>query len=181
MNSSSPTTLKASELRRVFDQARAVPSFAFAETQNENLLAIRVSRDPYAIRANEISGLATDRKIVAFPSPFSELLGVAGVRGALVPVYSLAALLGYDTGAEQARWLALCGIEEPFALAFKGLEGYARVPQTQLYPAEQKDATRTFVTHMARAADTVRGVLSIPSLRQVIQERCRNGSTSKER
>jgi chemotaxis signal transduction protein len=143
-------------------------------------LAVRVARDAYAIRVSEISGISTDRKVVALPSPIPELLGVAGLRGAIVPVYSLAALLGYGREAGQVRWLVLCGTDEPFALAFSGLEGYLRVPQAELYAAEQKDVTRTFVTYVARATEMVRAVVSIPLLRHAIQERCRINSVPKE-
>jgi chemotaxis signal transduction protein len=181
LTSLSPIAAKVAELRSVFDQARAAPFSSGAEEQTENLLAIRVSRDAYAINVTEISGLATDRKIVAFPSSISELLGVAGIRGVLVPVYSLAALLGYGAEAGQVRWLALCGTEEPFALAFSDFEGYVRVPRAQLYSAEQKDVTRTHVTHVARATGMVRAVVSIPLIREAIQERCRNNSVPKER
>lgn len=176
-----PIPGKAAELRSVFDRARAAPFSLGAEEQAENLLAIRVSRDGYAIRVSEISGLATDKKIVAFPSPISELLGVAAIRGALVPVYSLAALLGYGSETGQVRWLALCGTEEPFALALSEFEGYLRVPQGQLYSPEQKDVTRTFVTHVAREIDMVRAVVSISLIRQAIQERCRDNGVAKER
>jgi signal transduction histidine kinase len=135
-------TAKAAELRSVFDKARALPFSLNGEEQAESLLAIRVSQDAYAVRVNEISGLVTDRKVVPIPSPISELLGVAGVRGALVPVYSLAALLGYGAETGQVRWLALCGTEEPLALAFGGFEGYTQVPLGQLYSADQEDENR---------------------------------------
>ena len=181
MTSLSPIATKVAELRRVFDQERAAPSSPGAQEQAENLLAIRVSRDAYAIKVSEISGLATGRKIVAFPSPISELLGMASIRGALVPVYSLAELLGYSAEAGQVRWLALCGTGEPFALAFSDFEGYVRVPRAHLYSAGQKAATRTFVTHVARATSMVRAVVSIPLIREAIQERCGNSSVPKER
>jgi chemotaxis signal transduction protein len=181
MTSVSPIAAKAAELRSVFDHARAAPFPSGEEEQTEDLLAIRVSRDAYAIRVTEISGLATDRKVVTFPSPVAELLGVAGIRGALVPVYSLAALLGYAVETEQARWLALCGTEETFALAFCDFEGYVRVRTAQLYSAEQNDVARVHVTQVARTTDLVRAVVSIPLLREAIQERCRNNSVPKER
>jgi chemotaxis signal transduction protein len=177
----SPGTAKVAELRRAFDQARAVPSSSKGDIQAESLLAVRVSRDAYAIRVSEISGLATDRKIVAFPSLIPELLGVAGIRGALVPVYSLAGLLGYGVESGQVRWLVLCGTEEPFALAFNDFEGYLQMPWTQLLAAEQKVVKRSRVTHVARATDMVRAVVSIPLLREAIQERCRKNGIPKER
>ncbi len=181
MTGLSPVASKAAELRNAFDRARAIPSSSGAEEQTEDLLAIRVSQDAYAIRVREISGLVTDRKIVAFPTPIPELLGVAGIRGALIPVYSLAALLGYRAEPELARWLALCGTEEPVAIAFSDLEGYVRVPLAQLHSAEQKAVARTHVEHVLRATDMVRAVVSIPLIREAIQRRCGNNSVSKER
>jgi chemotaxis signal transduction protein len=172
---------KLAELRDAFDQTRALPMFSGTEEHTENFLAVRVSRDPYAIRVSEISGVSTDRNIIAIPTPFPELLGVAGIRGALVPVYSLAGVLGYAADAEQTRWLALCGIEEPVALAFSGFEGYLQIPLRQLYSVEQKDAARIHVRHMVRSADVIRAVVSIPLIREAIQARCGNKGLSKER
>jgi chemotaxis signal transduction protein len=169
-----PVTAKAVELRNAFDRARALPFLSEVRERSEDLLALRVSGDRFAIRLGEISGLATDRKIVAFPSPIHELLGVAAIRSRLVPVYSLAALLGYSAQATPGRWLALCGTEEPVGLAINDFEGYLRVPLTRVYPAEQKGES-LHVKHVVRADDGVRDVVSIPLLIEVIQRRCRNG------
>jgi chemotaxis signal transduction protein len=170
-----PVTAKAAELRNAFDRARAIPFLSEVRERIENLLVLRVSGDAFAIRLGEISGLATDRKIVAFPSPIPELLGVAAIRGRLVPVYSLAALLGYSAQATQGRWLVLCGTEEPVGLAISDFEGYVRVPLSQVYAAGQKDDVSAHVRHVVRTADTVRAVVSIPHIIEIIQRRCRNG------
>jgi chemotaxis signal transduction protein len=177
----SPIAAKVAELRTVFDGARALPFSSGAEEQTESLLAIRVSRDAYALKVSEISGLVTDRKIVPVPSSVSEFLGLAGIRGALIPVYSLAALLGYPKDETKARWLALCGNEEPFALAFNEFERYLRLSHANLHAAEQKDFARTYVRHVARTNDMVRAVISIPLIREAIQKRCGTQSVSKER
>jgi chemotaxis signal transduction protein len=169
-----PVTAKAAELRNAFDRARALPFLSEVRERSENLLVLRVSGDAFAIRLGEISGLATDRKIVAFPSPIPELLGVAAIRSRLVSVYSLAALLGYSAPATQGRWLVLCGTEEPVGLAISDFEGYVRVPLSQVYAAEQKDES-LHVRHVVRTADTVRDVVSIPHIIEIIQRRCRNG------
>ncbi len=177
----SPVASKAAELRDAFDRERTLPFASQVGEQTESLLAIRVSGDAYAIKVSEISGLANDRKIVAFPSPIPELLGVACIRGGLVPAYNLAALLGYSVEGDQARWLLLCGIEEPVGLAVSDFDGYIRVPSAQVYAVGQKEAARACVSHVIRAADMVRAVVSIPLLRDVIQRRCGNRSASKER
>jgi chemotaxis signal transduction protein len=172
---------KAAELRDAFDRARAIPFASQAGERMESLLAIRVCGDPYAVRISEISGLANDRKIVALPSAMPELIGLAGIRGALIPVYSLASLLGYSAEVVPGRWLALSGTGEPVGLVFSQFEGYAMVPYSQVYAAERKDETRTHVTHVVHTADVVRAVISIPLIHEVIQRRCGKQSKSKER
>jgi chemotaxis signal transduction protein len=163
---------KAAELRNVFDLARAIPFSTRTVLQVESLLSIRVSGDPYAIRVSEISGLANDRKVIALPSSLPELLGVAGIRGGLVSVYSLAALLGYSREADQPRWLVLCGAEESVGLAFSDFEGYLRVPLTQVYATDQRHAVRAHVKHVVRAADLVCAIVSIPDMVELIKRRC---------
>ena len=181
MTEPSAITSKAAELRNAFDRARAIPHSARAVEQVEGLLSIRVSGDPYAIRVSEISGLANDRKVVAFPSSIPELLGLAGIRGGLVSVYSLAALLGYSREAGQARWLVLCGTEEPVGLAFSDFEGYLPVPLTQVYATDQRGAVRAHIKHVVRAADLVCAVVSIPDILELIKRRCDTSRPSKER
>jgi chemotaxis signal transduction protein len=178
---SEPSASRAVELRNIFDRERAIPLSTRAVEQVEGLLSIRVSGDPYAIRVSEISGLANDRKVVAFPSSIPELLGVAGIRGGLVSVYSLAALLGYGREADQARWLILCQAEEPVGLAFGAFEGYLRVPVTQVYATSQVGAARAHVKHVLRAPDLVCAVVSIPDILELIKRRCDKSRPFKER
>ena len=180
MSEPSAIASTAAELRNAFDRTRAIPFSTQAVEQVESLLSIRVSGDPYAIRVGEISGLASDRKVVAFPSSIPELLGVAGIRGGLVSVYSLAALLGYTREADQARWLVLCGTEEPVGLAFSDFEGYLRVPLTHVYATDQGNAARAHVKHVVRAAELVRAVVSIPDMVELIKRRCEKSRVSKE-
>jgi chemotaxis signal transduction protein len=171
---------RLAELRRVFDRERAAPLSTRTEEQVENLLAIRILKDSYALRVGEISGLAAGKNIVKLPSPIRELRGIAAVRGVLVPVYNLGALLGYSAEVDETRWLALCGSEDCIALAFSEFDGCLRIPRTQIFPAEQDQAARTHVTHVARGTDRVLAVVSVPLLKAAIQERCQSGA-AKER
>lgn len=181
MTSASIATNKVSELRNAFDNSYAILPASQASEQIDNLLAVRVAGDPYAVRVSEISGLANNRKIVALPSPISELLGIAGIRGGFVPVYSLAALLGYSRDVEQSRWFVLCGIEEPVGLAFSGFEGYFRASAAQIHAAKQEDVTRAHVEHVVRTPEGVRAVVSIPYIVEIIKRRCEKIRVSKER
>ena len=180
MSALAPVSDRVAELRRAFDEARAIPFPEGAKEQAENLLAIRISGDAYGIKVSEIAGLAAGKKIVSVPGPIPELLGLCGIRGTLVPVYSLHALLGYGSDAEQPGWLALCGTEECFALAFHEFEGYLRSARGELYPVGAKDAARIHVKEVSRGPGAVRAVVSIPLLRESIQERCRRNGVRRE-
>lgn len=172
---------KLSELRNAFDRERALPLSSNTEQVTENLLAVRLDRSAYAIRVSEITGIAINRRIVGLPTRVSGLLGLAGVRGTLVPVYSLAALLGHDLEREQSRWLALCETDECFGLAFAELEGYLQIPVAHIYPAQQNETSIAHVTHVVQTADGARAVISVPLLAKTIQERCGGRSVPKER
>jgi purine-binding chemotaxis protein CheW len=173
-----PNTNMAAKLRAAFDRTYATPALSRETSQSEDLLAIRLAGNAYAVKVNEISGLAKERKIISLPSAIPELLGVAGIRGELVPVYSLATLMGVNRGSEEDRWLVLCGVDEPIGLAFPEFEGYLQVPFAHLYAASQENMTSGHIKEVVRTADLIRSVLSIPSIVEMIRRRCGRDRTS---
>ena len=172
---------KAAELREEFDRTFALSPTAQGEEGFESLLAIRVAGNAYAVRLSEISGLVNNRKTVPFPSPIPEFLGVAGIRGELVAVYSLAALLGCGLTGDTPRWLMICRPHDPVGLAFPEFESFLRISPSAIHPARRGEGLRDHVTEVVRASATVRAVLSIPSMLQAIKGRIGKGRPSKER
>ena len=83
---------RAEEMRADFDRGFAAARRVDIAAKHD-LIAIRVGTEPFAIRLTEVSGLFADRKITRVPGSHNALLGIAGFRGALVPVYGLRALL----------------------------------------------------------------------------------------
>jgi len=120
----------AAAMRHAFDAS-------FAEAPDltsdvfENLLAIRVGLNPYALRIEEVSGLYVDTLVVSLPGAPPALLGIAGFRSAIVAVYDLGVLLG-GRGGEMCRWLALAVSESTIGLAFNEFEGLLRVPRDSI-------------------------------------------------
>jgi purine-binding chemotaxis protein CheW len=113
------------ELRREFDGAFALaPKSETARI--ENLLAVRIGGDGFALRVAQIAGLYSDKPVTPLPSPLVELQGLAGFRGRPAPVYDLAALLGYAASGA-TRWLVLARASEPLALAFDDFESHFAV------------------------------------------------------
>lgn len=160
----------AAELRAAFDAAFARPAGAPAR-DTVALLGLRVGGEAVAVRVLETAGIMAARPIVPVPSPRAELLGVSGVRGAVVPVYSLARLLGRaDDGAP--RWIVLAAAgAERVGLAVVTFERHLVVPGAAVRPAAQAGAAGGHAPEVLHAGGEVRPVLSVPSLVRAITRR----------
>jgi chemotaxis signal transduction protein len=168
----------ADELRQRFDLAFAAPPVE-RDRGFEPLLAVRIGAAAYALRVPEIAGFAAARKIVPLPSRIAGMLGLAGLRGVVVPVFSLAAWIGYSGGEDPPRWFALCGGADPIALAFADFDGYLELPRSAL--SDAADAGRMHVRQVVRAQGEVRGVIDVPSVVKAIQEKVAAAHAIKER
>jgi chemotaxis signal transduction protein len=160
----------ALRLRREFDEGFARPS-RIDDSSMQDLLAIRVGGDSYAVRLGQVVGLVPKQKIVALPSPVPELLGLAGLRGGVVPIYSLGALLGYPAGAERTPWTILIG-PELLGLAFEKFEGHLRISPADL-ATERGGGSRPHVAEIARIASRTFGIIDLPSVRRVVEGKVR--------
>jgi purine-binding chemotaxis protein CheW len=164
-------------MRRAFDQAFAEappPPGAPAE----GFLAVRMAGAPYALRLSEVAGLFKDRRLVPLPSPLAELRGLAGIRGTLVPVFDLAALLGHPAAGD-LRWLVLAPLPDTLAFAFSAFEGLVRAAREEAAPA--RDAVRPHAGTAIRLRDRPCPVVDVPSLVASIRARARAEDISKER
>lgn len=136
----------AEALRRTFDAAFAAPVVASERTIA--LLSIRVGQEPLALRVADVSSIRLAGEIVPLPGAPAEILGLAGIRGRVLPVYDLGALLGRGAGTG-ARWLAITGAPS-VALAFAAFEGQLLAPEASVVPAAGSD-------RMVRAVATISG------------------------
>jgi len=131
------------ELRQGFDRAFA-EELTGASDAGVNLLAIRVGRDAHAVRLSDVAALEVRCAVTPVPSEHPELLGIAGLRGAVVAVFDLAALIGASGG--EASWVLLAK-GAPVAFAFAGFEGVLNV--------RESDLARTQTARGARVRDVV--------------------------
>jgi chemotaxis signal transduction protein len=152
---------RAAELRAGFDRSFAAPLRADVARQFD-LLAVRVGSESCAIRLSEVTGLFADRKITRVPGSNAALLGIAGFRGAILPVYDLRTLLGHSS-APTSRWLVIAAAA-PVALAFDVFEGHLRTAADAILPQQSGAKTRASAREFIRGADAVRSVLHLPSI-----------------
>lgn len=115
---------RADELRDAFDRGFAAAP-AIDKAAALELLRIELAGAPHAIALSDIAGIQVDPKITTLPTTASELIGVMAVRGAIVPVYDLRALLGLST-ARAARWVVLA---KGLAFAFDAFVGHIAIDE----------------------------------------------------
>jgi chemotaxis signal transduction protein len=156
---------RASELRAAFDRSfAAIPRRETA--QQRDFLAVTIGGDRYAIALAEVAGLFVDRTITPVPGRIPALLGVAGFRGAIVPVFDLRTLFGYP-GTGTHRWLVLAAAM-PVAFAFETFEKYFRLGADAVVPRSGGDASRAFIRTTARAHDFAWPIVDLEAVIQTI-------------
>jgi purine-binding chemotaxis protein CheW len=169
---------RAAELRRDFDRSFQLPVL-LADGTDEAFLAIRVLGDPYAMRVTEVSGVFVDRPVTPLPGPLPELLGIAGFRGALTPVYCLGRLLGYETPAPARRWLVTIAGTRALAFAFQGLDEHVRLPSGAVLPRHETAPARRFVAGVLETKGALYSVIDTRALAAGIEARVLSGASDK--
>ena len=126
--------LKFEELRQSFDLTFQQP---LVERGQElvHLLIVRIGIARFALKVADLAGLARAQTVVPIPGADSGLLGIAGLKGRMVAVYSLAAMIGSpELRTEPNRWMVLCRCEKEIALGFTAVTGTMMVPRAELSP-----------------------------------------------
>jgi chemotaxis signal transduction protein len=132
------------------------------ESAEEDMLAIAIAGEPYAVRLAAIDELVSDRPVTRLVGAVPGLLGVAGLRGALIPVFDLAALLGRHDPVPP-RWMVVTRGASPLALAFVHLDGHIRVPSAAI-AADTSAGDRRHVRDVLRLGSELRPIVHLPSI-----------------
>jgi purine-binding chemotaxis protein CheW len=159
-------TARAAQLRLAFDATFAEPVH-LDTTSKEDLLAVRVGAQAFAIRLSEITGLFAGKKVTPVPGGHAALRGIAGFRGAIVPVYDLHALLCHGN-APTLRWLVIAAAA-PVALAFDAFEGQLRVARDAILPQPSRPEIQSYARELVRTPHFVGPVMHLPSLLDAIK------------
>ncbi len=96
-------TGRARELHEAFDREFARAPRA-PDAPGHELLRIALDGEPYAlVLCDDLESIHVDLRIVPVPATAPEVLGVGAVRGAIVVIRDLRALLGLET-TRAPRW-----------------------------------------------------------------------------
>ena len=177
MSDPGPTmSSNAAEMRQAFDR-----TFAEAPRSEtalfDDFLAIRLGADPHVVALADIARVLPRQTVTRMPSRIHELLGVAGIAGAIIPVYDLRALLGYPT-TNAPRWMVIAAAM-PVALAFDGFDGQFRHPRDIVASAAASEPSRP--REVLRIANTSLPVVPVATILATIKSLACDGASQKER
>ena len=154
------TRNRAQELKIVFDREFAAP-LRVRDATERDFIAITIGSGAFALRLGEITGLHVDKKITRLPGHAPALLGVAGFRGAILPVYDLGSLLE-SPARDASRWLAVVANLD-VAIAFESFDGHLRVSSDAVSPNETLEGARKHVRELLHTPQAIRAVINLPS------------------
>jgi purine-binding chemotaxis protein CheW len=171
--------MSVGELQQTFDRTFAEAPRADAAPQDD-LLAITIGGDPYAMRLSEVAGLYPDRRFTWLPGSVPALLGVVGLRGALLPVYDLRTLLGYPK-AVTPRWLAVVA-DGQVVLGIEQFDNHLRVPRLAIAEAGTGSAAGRPqpVREVVHTDGLVRPIIHLPSVLEAIAVMVHHAARPKE-
>jgi purine-binding chemotaxis protein CheW len=172
-------TARVNELHDAFDRGFASPPPP-PEPAHSDFLCIEIAGEPSAIRLAEIVSLHADLRIVALPTRAPELLGVAAIRAAIVPIYDLGIALG-AAGKAAARWTVLLR-GGTVGFAFAGYDGHARIADRAIAsPAgSAAGAPRGYVRGQFNLDGQPRSVIDLAAVRMAIELRWHPRSAAKD-
>lgn len=158
---------RVDELRRAFDEAftREVA----APEPSVALLAIEVGGEAMTVAVADVASVQRLANVRALPGAPRELLGLAGLRGRVLPVYDLGALLGRASEASTLRWIVCVGAPM-VGLAFAQLEGQRRIPQREISPPPPG---ARFARGVVRVDGALRTLVDLPSVAEDLRTRSR--------
>jgi chemotaxis signal transduction protein len=161
-------------LKRAFDDAFARPVAPLADTGSEHLVVV-AGTQICAIRVGELAGLEMDCRITPVPREGHGLLGLSAVRGALVPVFDLGAVLSGSTPGTPHRWVVLYRDTELVGLAFDEWLETRRIAASDVRPSAFPAEHAALSRHAIQIDERIVHVVDLPAVVSTIRQAFRRG------
>jgi len=131
------------------DSAPAAPDEAVEELE---ILAFRLGGEEYAVMVSDVREVLKVRELTAVPNAAGHILGVASLRGTMLPVIDLCKRLGLAPGArdDKARIVVVSPDEEDVGLIVDRVTGVLRIPPDSVKPAPE---------NIERGGEYLRGIV----------------------
>lgn len=155
---SSTSSFILNRLRKEFDSSfEKVPVL---RRGGDEAIVIRVSGERFAVRVQDIQALSKLNKLTVVPSAAEGLAGITSIRGDVITVFDLAALLKLGSQSRELRWMVIAQAKEvAVALGFSEVEGYSRIPESSIAREGGGLITRTL-----KLQNEAIGLIDIPAV-----------------
>lgn len=168
-----PNSTKARELRQAFDAIFAAPPPP-PPPPTVALLLVRAGGDLFAVKRAELTGFVRGDAIVQAPGRSPGFLGLAGLRGGLYPIWSLAVLLGRPAAPVGApSWLLLAEAPGtgPCAFACEAFEKMIFAPEAAVVGTGRRDAAPGLTSVVVPWGSALAPLVDLPALQADIWKR----------
>lgn len=167
-------------MRLQFDTSFAQP-LAVTDVPTQKLLAIQAGEGRFALPLADCTSIQACPKLVALPAAPPALLGIAGVRGRLLAVYRLAALLGVSHQAPPPRWLLVARADEQVGFAVENIDAYLQVFSTEIFPSSlPAELQNPFCTKLLAHQGSTRPLLQLSALVAAVNRSATASPSAKE-
>ncbi len=133
---------------------RPVSSDGQAEEEQEeiDLLSFRLGGESYALLVKDVREVLKARSLTPVPNAPSYILGVTGLRGAVLPVIDLCVRFGLVPGVrdEKSRIIVVGSSEEDVGLVVDRVTGVLRIMPDEIRPTPE---------HVEQGAAFLRGIV----------------------
>jgi chemotaxis signal transduction protein len=140
------------EMRDSFDDSFANAPPILENNEKEDFLVIQIYQDQYAVQVNELKALQIKKKIIPIPCENKSLLGLAGMQGQVIPIFSLASILNIQSLSNEEfgkeNNFIICGNISQIGLAFLKLGSYHQINKKDII--KQQTTQKNFVSLMVR-------------------------------
>jgi chemotaxis signal transduction protein len=153
-------TERLRQLRRVFDEGFSELPQGLREGGN-TFLEVGSGENRVLVALEEVAVMEVRRKIVPLPGARAAFLGIAGIRGRLVPVYHLGQLLGLETTDSAGTWILVSRSDRMLGLAVDAFHGLKEIPAGDCHPDL---SPARHVRAVVSGTDGLRSVVNMASL-----------------
>lgn len=128
------------QLRAEFDHDFVKPAQGEAIDLAE-YLGFSSADGKYAVLLQQVAAVQEIRTVTSVPGAGTRtgFEGLATVQDQLVAVYDIAGLIASPGQAGARRWLLVCQADRQLGFAVDAVDGYLRVPRTQVVKAQSED------------------------------------------
>jgi hypothetical protein len=115
-------------MRREFDAAFGSPP-APEPPPRERLLRVAAGGRGWFVRTRELAAVLACGEVVAVPGAGRGLLGLASVRGQVLPLFALTSLIDPAAPAERARLILVAAGGPGIGIGVSSVDGLAELPE----------------------------------------------------